>query len=215
MRILSITDLHGDRRSLGRILEHAGPVDLILFGGDITHFGSPEEAENLVDTARQSGTSVLAVAGNCDSAAIDDRLAQLDVGIHGRGRIFRGVGLQGLSGMPPWRGTMYQFTEEQLAASLEAGWAELNGCGPHVVVSHAPPRGIVDRTSTGKQAGSTALRTFIEEKEPALVLCGHIHESRGIKALGQTTVANCGVAAQRYYAMAEVDEKVNVELYRA
>jgi Icc-related predicted phosphoesterase len=68
MRLLGITDLHGNPRSLERIVAEAGPVDAVLLGGDITHFGSPEGVEEAVRLAGASGGAVLAVAGNCDSA---------------------------------------------------------------------------------------------------------------------------------------------------
>ena len=74
MKLLGITDLHDHPASLERILDGAGPVDLILLGGDLTNFGSPADAERLVKLAQGSGATVLAVAGNCDSAAIDRRL---------------------------------------------------------------------------------------------------------------------------------------------
>lgn len=79
MKLLGITDLHGSLRALDRILAHAGPVDAILLGGDITHFGTPDDAETVVRLARDAAATVVAVAGNCDSADIDERLTHLDV----------------------------------------------------------------------------------------------------------------------------------------
>ena len=62
---------------------------------------------------------------------------------------------------------------------------------------------------------NTALRDFIEKTQPALVLCGHIHEGRGIEQFGRTTVVNCGLAASGFYALATVGDRVDVELRRA
>ena len=215
MRLLGVTDLHDRPKALERILADAGNVDLILLGGDITNFGSPDDAERLVGQARLGGTPVLAVAGNCDSAAIDRRLVELGVSLHGRGVVHSGVRIQGLSAMPPWRSSMYQFTEEELAEFLRAG-GQFDGEGVHVVLSHPPPRdGRLDRTRLLMHVGSTALQNFIATAQPSLVVCGHIHESRGIEHFGPTTVVNCGLAASGYYALAEVGEEVKVELCRA
>ena len=63
MRLLCITDLHGRLSKLESILAAAGPVDVILLGGDITDFGSPNDAERVVRRAQQTGVPVFAVAG--------------------------------------------------------------------------------------------------------------------------------------------------------
>ena len=216
MKILCITDLHENAKALERILADAGPVDLILFGGDITHFGTPDDAERLIGPAGETGTKVLAVAGNCDSAAVDRRLSELGVSLSGRGVMHENIGLHGLPAMPPWRSTMYQFIEAELAEMLEAGYAQIDGTAVHVVLSHAPPHGgKLDRTHLFQHVGSTALREFIDERQPNLVLCGHIHESRGVEKSGRTTIANCGASRARYYAIAEVADGVEVELRRA
>lgn len=216
MRLLCLTDLHGRQDCLERILADAGRVDLVLLGGDITHFGSPADAEALVCFAQQSGAPVWAVAGNCDSPAIERRLAELGVSLHGRGVVEGGVGLHGLSAMPPWRDDMYQFTEEELFATLQAGHAQVAGAEHRVVLSHAPPHGTrLDRTHFYQHVGSKALRRFIEETYPALVLCGHIHESRNVEPLGVTVAANCGAARSGRYALAAIGPEVRVELRKA
>jgi hypothetical protein len=219
MKLLGITDLHGSRRALGRILDAAGGVDVVLLGGDISNFGSPDDVEALLHQARSTGAEVLAVAGNCDSAAIDGRLAELRASLHGRGVVLGGVGLHGLSGMPPWLPTMYQFTERELAEFLAAGHRAIGDARPHVVLSHPPPRNeALDRTASGANVGSTALRAFVDEHQPTLVVCGHIHEGRGVETLGRTKVVNCGLAAAGQYALvelAEIGEEVAVMLHVA
>jgi uncharacterized protein len=217
MRLLTLTDLHGNDAALNAILEAAGPVDIMLLGGDITNFGSPQDAERLVRRAQSTGTPVWAVAGNCDSAEIDQRLVELGVSLHGRGVIYQGLGLHGISAMPPWGHRMYQFTEAELAEFLCAGSAQLAAAKTRVVLSHAPPHGVRDRTHLFQHPGSAALREFILRTVPTLVVCGHIHEGRGVDFLGATTVVNCGAAKSGHYALAEVEEggRVEVDLRRA
>ena len=53
VRIASITDLHGATAALERILDHAGQLDAVLLGGDITHFGSPIDAQRAVEVAQR------------------------------------------------------------------------------------------------------------------------------------------------------------------
>lgn len=216
MRLLGITDLHGSREALSRILAHAGPVDVVLLGGDVTHFGSPDQAEQLVELAKASGATVMAVAGNCDSAEIDERLVRLGVSIAGRGVALDSLSLHGLSAIPSWIRRMYQTTEGELAAALEAGYAQLPDGRHHGVLAHVPPHGLpVDRIFLGRHVGSKALRAFVDEKAPSLVVCGHIHEARGVVQVGPTTVVNCGHALRGHYALVDVDHEITVELHDA
>ena len=216
MKLLAVSDLHGKHGALERIVADAGPADVILLAGDVTHFGSPDDAEKTVSLARASGATVLAVAGNCDSARIDERLVALGVSLHGRGVHLEPLGVHGISAIPPWIFRMYHFTEEELAAALEAGYAQVAEARHHCVLAHVPPHGLsLDRVLFRWHAGSKALRTFVDQRGPALVVCGHIHEGRGIERIGRTTVVNCGHAAKGNYAMVEVDHEVTVELRRA
>ena len=62
-----------------------------------------------------------------------------------------------------------------------------------VVVSHSPPKGIVDRSSRGHELGSQAVRETVELHRPRLLVCGHIHESAGqSETIGSTTIVNAG-----------------------
>lgn len=240
MRIACITDLHGATAALERTLDHAGPVDAVLLGGDITDFGSPIDAQRAVEVAQRKAPLVLAVVGNTDSAAIQQRLVELRVSFHGRGILLRSgeglqrdvqtseasetsgvsgagpLGLHGLSGIPPWKRGMYGLGEEELAAALESGYAQIAGCRQHILLAHVPPHGLrLDLTYSGVHAGSHAVRAFVEERQPALVLCGHVHEARGIEKLGRTTVVNCGRGGMGEYALVEAAEEVRVELREA
>eukprot|EP00804_Cyclotella_cryptica_P028322 CCRYP_013190-RA/>CCRYP_013190-RA protein AED:0.03 eAED:0.03 QI:179/1/1/1/0.75/0.6/5/1611/876 len=51
-----------------------------------------------------------------------------------------------------------------------------------VLVSHEPPKGVLDLTYHGFSAGSSYLRDVVTtaKTKPRLWLCGHIHEGRGI-----------------------------------
>ncbi len=215
MKILGITDIHNRIENLQRILKDADQVDLVCLGGDLTNFGTPENAETIVHIAQSNKVPVLAVAGNCDTALIDQRLMELSVSVAGRGMIIKDIGIHGLSATPPWRRGMYEFEEEQLAQQLEVGFSQVQNARWHVVLAHVPPRnGKLDRTFFFQHVGSLALREFVDKTQPALVICGHIHESRGVEMLGATTVVNCGAAASGYYALIELEDEVHVDLRR-
>ncbi|MEJ2034326.1 MAG: metallophosphoesterase, partial [Deltaproteobacteria bacterium] len=77
---------------------------------------------------------------------------------------------------------------------LAQGLRQTEEASVRILVSHTPPYGTTtDRLSNGTHAGSPALRQFIEEEQPDLCLCGHIHEARGEDILGRTRVLNPGM----------------------
>lgn len=59
-----------------------------------------------------------------------------------------------------------------------------------IVASHYPPHMLGDLARTGTRAGFPQFRDLILREQPALWVCGHIHEDFGEFALKETTVLN-------------------------
>lgn len=216
MKLLCITDLHGRRSALQDIMADAGTADVILLGGDITDFDTPNVAEDLVRLAQDQCDTVFAVAGNCDSGEIDERLIEIGVSLFGRGAICEGIGFYGVSAMPPWTGTMYELTEDEIASALNRGYEQTRAASQQIMLAHPPPRDTrLDRVHNGRHVGSLSVRVAIETHKPGLAVCGHIHESRGIDRIGSATIVNCGPAFRGHYAVALVDSQVDVQLHTA
>ncbi len=109
--------------------------------------------------------------------------------------------------------TPYEIAEGEIKRRAEIGWAKVQAARWKVFVPHAPPSGTkLDRTFLGKHVGSTAIRDFVERTQPDVLLCGHIHESRGIDTLGKTQMVNCGAASQGKYAVLDIGDEVVIEL---
>lgn len=221
MVILAISDLHGNVRALRRILDRAGDCDVILLAGDLTHFGSASDVEPIIDQCRQKVPNVYAVAGNCDTRQVVDRLDELGVHLAGKGVITEDLGIHGVAGIPHWRPGMYQFTEDELAQVLHEGWEKVKDAARRITLSHVPPRDCaVDRVFWGCHVGSVALRRFVQDCKPDVVICGHIHEARGVAVESRTQIVNCGHGASGYYARivigpAASDGLVRIELCEA
>ncbi|OPY29844.1 MAG: hypothetical protein A4E27_00105 [Methanobacterium sp. PtaU1.Bin242] len=54
--------------------------------------------------------------------------------------------------------------------------------------------------------GSKSIRKIIEEFQPSLNICGHIHESRGSDKIGKTTVVNPGQISDGYGCLIKIDD---------
>lgn len=182
MKVLFLVDLHGRRP---RIPEG---VDLVLLGGDLTHFGEAARLQELLGGVTQP---VHAVAGNCDRPSVLAALGERDLELHPVS--CQGVRIAGLGAGLPFGNTPYERTE----AEFEAALARLMPCD--ILVSHQPPYGTAcDRARRVGHVGSHAVRSFIQRTRPRLVLCGHIHESVGDDMLGSTRVINPGPSAQNH-----------------
>ncbi len=205
MKIVALTDIHGAYKKAEEIIRKA-QADVVIIGGDLTTVGSVREAEEAVARFQSFTGSVLCIAGNMDLPAHDDLFVRLGVSINGRGVIIDGVGFFGVSAGPhsPLH-TPYEISEEEISLRLAAGHAQVERCGVKILVPHAPPYGTkVDIVHAGFHVGSTAVREFIENEEPDVVVCGHIHEARGKDAIDKTVIVNCGAASQGHFANLEI-----------
>jgi Icc-related predicted phosphoesterase len=194
MRIIAFGDIHMDAGNAPDIpaIESA---DFLIVTGDITNYGSNPDAEAVLNRLQTVNRSILAVAGNLDQPEVAAYLEDLQISLHGRGIMADGLGIMGLGGSnyTPFN-TPYEFSEKALAAFLASGYTQIKDVDHFILVSHAPPvNTATDRLINGKHVGSSAVRAFIEEKQPLLCLTGHIHESRAEDYLGRTLVLNPGM----------------------
>ena len=200
MRMIAFGDIHMD---LGKAVEIPGidSAACIIVTGDITNYGFQQDAARVIDPLLAVNPSVLALAGNLDQPEVARYLEEIDISLHGRGKIIDGLGIMGLGGSnhTPFH-TPYEFSEQELAALLDAGYSRIQDGRNFILVSHTPPvQTNTDRLANGNHVGSIAVRTFIEEKQPRLCLTGHIHESRGRDYIGSTLIINPGMLKEGGY----------------
>lgn len=210
MRILALSDIHGAYRLAGRIVAAEAGVDLVILAGDLTTNGGAAEAGEAVAVLRAGSPGLLAVAGNMDSPEIDSGFHAGGIGLNGRGVLVGGTGFCGVSGGPhsPLH-TPYESSEDAMLELAEKGWGDIAQAGRKVFVPHAPPFNTkLDVIRGGIHVGSTAVRTFIEQRQPDLLICGHIHEAWGIDRIGKTVMVNCGSAREGRYAVIDIQDDI-------
>lgn len=80
----------------------------------------------------------------------------------------------------------------------EDTWAAVHGHRSYdILISHSPPRGILDETLRGQNAGCDHFLAAIERVKPLVVIFGHIHEARGLQMIkwdGKTSTMAYNVA---------------------
>ena len=214
MKIVYVVDVHDRVERVDEVLRAVPDADVLVVGGDITTAGTSDDAERAIERWRPLATHLLAVAGNMDSPAIDDRLVDCGVSIDGRGVVLDDVGFAGVSAAPhsPLH-TPYEIPDEELGRRAAAGLAEVAAARVRIFCPHTPPHGTAcDRIRSGEHVGSRSLRALVEQTQPDVVLCGHIHESRGVDSLGLTQIVNPGPVASGHFALVEVNDTVSVTL---
>jgi len=215
MQILALTDIHDKLSALTAILEEtASKVDLILVSGDLTQYGPMDRVRGVLAKLEETGKPFFYVLGNCDPReALDGVDGYENRYLHLREVQFRGFTLAGFGGstVTPFN-TPIEWTEEQVEEALRMLHLPSERS---ILLTHEPPADTeLDFTKFGMHVGSRSLRRFVEEKQPVLHLCGHIHEARGKDQIGKTVVVNPGPVMRGYYAIIEVGEEVGVSFER-
>ncbi len=214
MIVIAFSDIHGAYREVERVVASRKEIDAVVIGGDLTTAGTAREAREAIQALVDFGKPVMAVAGNMDPRPVEEEFRALGVSIDACGRTVGDVGFFGVSAAPiSVLRTPNEITEEEILRRAEQGWAEVAGCKRKVFVPHAPPaRTALDRLRDGRHVGSSSVREFIERRGPDVVICGHIHEARGIDRIGSTIIVNCGPAGKGYYAVLDLSGEPAVRL---
>lgn len=191
MKLLLFSDLHSDFSIASKLVELSRKVDIVAAAGDfcvarrgldriIAALSAIEKPAILVPGNAETHEELIQACGSWPSAHV----------LHGNQATIDDVPFYGIGGgipITPFGAWSYDFSEDKARELLQ----DFPPGG--VLVSHSPPKGVLDLSSDGKHLGSLTVRETIDIKRPRLVVCGHIHGSAGQKArLGQTTVINAG-----------------------
>lgn len=213
MKILAVADLHGDKegvKNIEKFLEKN--YDVLIIAGDITQFGPVARAKEILDKLESEDIRILLMPGNCDPKNVLSILEERDVNLHLKSVKLGDITFMGLGGSNPTPfDTPFELSEEKIKENLHP---LSRGTGDKwVLISHAPPYNTTaDLTSDNVHAGSKSVRQIIEEREPQLNICAHIHEARGMDNIGLTKVVNPGPITEGYATEVEIEETIEVNL---
>ncbi|WDP89187.1 MAG: metallophosphoesterase family protein [Desulfobacter sp.] len=203
MRIYAVADIHGKKRHLAAIygvLDKYAP-DIIVAAGDLTSHLKYRTCLSQLDCLP---VPVLAVRGNTDLKRIESRIGKArnlhlltPAPYHAGGLSFSGV--SGTLVLP--LASRICLGENKLLTTLPCPMDE-----DSVLVAHPPPKGICDRVAGKFSVGSKNLAGFIRTAQPALALCGHIHEQPGKGRIGRTIVVNCAMGRSGIGALIDMEK---------
>lgn len=199
---IAIGDVHNDTAKLAGINDLAGAAGVIV-SGDLTFLGGTEDAQQVLHSIAGQAKIIAAQIGNMDKPEVTGLLQKQSINLHGKAiKVHPALTLIGVGGSnkTPFN-TPSEFSEDEIAALLQEALSIAGDYENLILVAHTPPLNTeCDRLANGGHAGSSAVREFIEKVQPAVCLCGHIHEARGMDMIGNTPIINTGAFADGGYA---------------
>lgn len=194
MKVYAVSDLHG---TLPEIPE----CDLLILGGDYNPYNRlTHQAAYMNDVFRPwldqvPAKEIVAIAGNHDFIFQQNRpdlLPELrwhylqDSGIELLGLKIWGT---------PWTPTFYKWAfmkdDQDLVECFAYMPQDLD-----ILISHGPPRGILDKNRGGYSCGSQSLLNAILDNRPKHTVFGHIHEAYG----------HFNLDGQKFYNVSQLDD---------
>jgi Icc-related predicted phosphoesterase/uncharacterized protein YprB with RNaseH-like and TPR domain len=150
------------------------------------------------ELAKKSTYGICAVIGNDDYHSVNSVIKGVNVFNVNESPLILGkyaiIGMEGSPTSPEEPGIgVCLYTEDEIKRHLESFRAYVQN-KELIVVSHAPPRGILDHAVRfgRRDIGSRSLKEFIESNQTAkLVVCGHVHRCGGmVSKLANACIVN-------------------------
>ncbi len=217
MIIQPLSDLHGH-------LPEIPDCDLLLLAGDVCPSKPAElqlrwldtEFRAWLDALRQRNILVVGIAGNHCFVfeQLPDNVRHLDLPwtyLQDSACEVSGLKIWGTPWVPNLKNWAFCTTDRQLSAR-----ADLIPDDTDIILCHTPPYGgagynfdLTDPQHGSVHAGDIAINHAIKRVQPYYVVCGHIHEARGIYPFGPfTTIINASYLDRNYQ-----DERMPEKFY--
>lgn len=217
MKIIYTTDVHGDIHVYEKLLGIGAGKDIgaVIIGGDVSPGFDMQEQRDffefyLIPRIRkftgETKKPVFMILGNDDFILNEDIIEEADRHrilkyAHNRIVPFRQLFVAGYSIVNPGPIILKEWErqEPEIKKDLEKIMGRYEP-SKTIFIFHAPPFNTsLDVHWSGRHVGSTAIREFIEKRQPKLTLHGHIHESfsmtkQFMQKIGKTVSVNPGNA---------------------
>jgi Icc-related predicted phosphoesterase len=203
MRLLVVSDLHGDLESARRACERVRP-DGILSCGD---WGDPDQVDESTFAALLGVAPICTTFGNHDPLDLLARLQNRNglpvLLAQGVVQELAGLRLAAIGGI--WaksHAKRHYVTDADVAEAA----ARIARSGPiDILITHACPIGLADLTPSGRHGGQ---RCFLEANKiiaPRLHLCGHLHIAQERTLKDGRQIINVGATPDGSIVIVEFD----------
>ena len=190
LRILAVSDIHGDQAAVKSLAEKAEKedVDLVFLCGDFVSF--TDEFTNMIGPFLKKGKKVFLLAGNHETPEEVDMISSLyDVkSLHGSYAVYDQIGIFGSGGVDIG---MKGIPDSQIFDNLKKGFEGVKHLRKKVMFTHVHPEGTKMEKLTQFFPPSAAVRKAVDTFQPDILICGHVHEAAGLEEqIGKTRIIN-------------------------
>ena len=206
MRLLAISDLHGDLDSARRAIEVFGP-DLVLSCGD---WGDPDQVSEADLAAFADLAPVLSTFGNHDPldalARVRNRDGSAVLIAQGEVREVGGVRIAAIGGIWAKSNRLPHYVTDAQVADAAGRIARLGSTD--ILLTHGCPAGLADLTAKGAHGGQRCFLEAFHEVAPRVHLCGHLHVAQERALKDGRKVVNVGATPEGTAVLIEHDAGV-------
>ena len=194
VRLVLMSDTHGRHRDV-----EVPDGDLLIHAGDFTYFnGSTFAIRDFNDWLSQlPHRTKIVIPGNHDSGFIDSAYRELITEatlLVNEGIVMEGLKIWGSPVTPVDWGAFGPETAEERECLFSRIPLDTD-----VLITHGPPRGILDGASKQKNPqGCAQLLAAVRQVKPRLHVFGHIHEQYGMFRSSGTLFVNAALAGPDY-----------------
>jgi Icc-related predicted phosphoesterase len=205
MRILVISDLHGEMNAAAQAAERLRP-DLLLSCGD---WGDPDQVSEGDLRRFLEICTALSTFGNHDPLDLLGRIRNRDGSklMLGQGEVreLKGLKIGAIGGI--WAKS--QRLPHYVTDADVAGFAEkIAAQGTlDILLTHGCPIGLADLTPSGRRGGQRCFLEAFQRIGPRLHLCGHLHVPQEKSLKDGRKVVNVGATPDGCIVMVVFDEK--------
>jgi len=194
MRIILIADTHNCTPELP-------DGDILIHAGDATMRGTKEEVSlfsDWLDTLRNKYKHVLFTPGNHDFL-FESKVIIQPVGMSwltvliNQAIVIDGIKFWG----SPYTLTKFNWAFMKSEEQLSKIWEEIPE-DTDILITHGPPKGILDKTISRENAGSQSLLDRIRIVKPKIHIFGHIHETYGSQFNREVHYINASIVNEYY-----------------
>ncbi len=198
MRILAISDMHGNEKALKRVLTLGKKVDLLIIAGDLTILG--RQMHELLNRFNSLKKPVLMITGNHEDERqmkhicsqhkylyfMNNKIMKID------GKLFYGYDTNGFMHTDKY----FERDSRKFVKAIKKETKRITNIfsSPKtILISHAPVYGTKSDMIGKRHCGNKSVREFCIKNKINYCFCGHIHEAaRTVDKLGKTIVVNPG-----------------------
>jgi uncharacterized protein len=190
MKILALSDVHGDKHLVREMAEKAAneQVDLVVLAGDIVD--QEHNVEGIVGPFKAKGLEVGVLPGNWEGMAEIGFLVEKYGAKNLHGYTFQ-KGDVGIFGCGYSNIGIHQLSEKDVFNTLKKAHDSLTDVKKKIMITHTHPEDSI--IGLGMFPGCSGIKKAITEFKPEIHICGHIHETEGIEEkIDSTRVINVG-----------------------